>query len=869
MAKKNEKGTDGLNFEKPLEELDQLLLKIKELSAEYLKLTGKPAALFESDSVPKATAAVGTLKKAISEAKREATSLEEGFGGIDRAVKGIVAELKKGNSESAIATRAFKGIQDITQKLKYDQQGISNLNSKQLTQLQEKLGQNQQEIRDQAKIIESKYKEKGLDATKLTLNDKGKELGEKKLKERALGLGLTVQELKNEQAIALAAKEGFAIFGEINDELEKRIQKEKSIEKTMGLTGKLMKGISKIPIVGQFTNSEEALEKMRDHAGEVDKKGNLINGKFSTMAVGVKEVGKQIIKGIFDPLTMVIALIKAGLTFDTQVVELQKSMGMSRVEAEGLRHKMSGAAAASGDMAINSERMLKTFSMLQSQLGVAANFSTKMTEDATVLSEKVGLSDEATAGFAKSSLVVGKSIDTQYKNSLGIVGSIRAATGVAVPFKETLEKAGKVSGQIRAQMGGSLEEITKAVATASALGMELEQVASSGKSMLDFQSSIESELEAELLTGKQLNLEKARLLALTGDLKGLSKEIAKEAGSFSEFNKMNVLQQDALAKSFGMQADEMSNMLMDQEMMGKTKEQLIASGKGDLAKIMEERDVNKQMADAVMKLKTVFVDLVGGPVGDFLNLLTMALTPIADMLTGLKAIFNIFGESKGPLTKMQAILGAIAAVYIAIKGTMLIIKGIQIAKNTLAGISLAYKLRSVSLERIQAQLSRKGLGGGVAKASAAIFKGMAGMGPAGIIAAILAIAGMAALVYSQAAKAEKGGMIGGNRHSQGGTIIEAEQGEFIMSRQGVQSVGVDNLYAMNRGGGISGGKAQAGGVVQSTSGQSNSGMNMQSFTDAVISAVNNTKPGVVIASPYGLNNTNYQSRNENFKTKFE
>jgi hypothetical protein len=83
---------------------------------------------------------------------------------------------------------------------------------------------------------------------------------------------------------------------------------------------------------------------------------------------------------------------------------------------------------------------------------------------------------------------------------------------------------------------------------------------------------------------------------------------------------------------------------------------------------------------------------------------------------------------------------------------------------------------------------------------------------------------MTALVYGLASKAEKGGMIGGNRHSAGGTIIEAEQGEFIMSRQGVQSVGVDNLYAMNRGGGISGGKAQAGGVVQSTSGQSNSGI---------------------------------------------
>ena len=185
-------------------------------------------------------------------------------------------------------------------------------------------------------------------------------------------------------------------------------------------------------------------------------------------------------------------------------------------------------------------------------------------------------------------------------------------------------------------------------------------------------------------------------------------------------------------------------------------------------------------------------------------------------------------------------------------------------------INQKHIIKYISQARVENFLDKKGIGGGIAKAASGIFRSLAKVPfGLGIPLAIAAVLGMTALVYGLASKAEKGGMIGGNRHSAGGTIIEAEQGEFIMSRQGVQSVGVDNLYAMNRGGGISGGKAQAGGVVQSTSGQSNSGMNMQSFTDAVISAVNNTKPGVVIASPYGLNNTNYQSRNENFKTKFE
>ena len=48
---------------------------------------------------------------------------------------------------------------------------------------------------------------------------------------------------------------------------------------------------------------------------------------------------------------------------------------------------------------------------------------------------------------------------------------------------------------------------------------------------------------------------------------------------------------------------------------------------------------------------------------------------------------------------------------------------------------------------------------------------------------------------------EQGGLIGGRPHSQGGTPIIAEQGEYIMSRDAVENIGVDNLDAMNQGGG--------------------------------------------------------------------
>ena len=76
---------------------------------------------------------------------------------------------------------------------------------------------------------------------------------------------------------------------------------------------------------------------------------------------------------------------------------------------------------------------------------------------------------------------------------------------------------------------------------------------------------------------------------------------------------------------------------------------------------------------------------------------------------------------------------------------------------------------------------------------------------AGVALAITAgVTGAAqlAIVNSQSMpKFAQGGMIGGRRHSAGGTMIEAEQGEFVMSRSAVQSVGIENLNRMNQGGG--------------------------------------------------------------------
>ena len=78
--------------------------------------------------------------------------------------------------------------------------------------------------------------------------------------------------------------------------------------------------------------------------------------------------------------------------------------------------------------------------------------------------------------------------------------------------------------------------------------------------------------------------------------------------------------------------------------------------------------------------------------------------------------------------------------------------------------------------------------------------GIFGFPMAGIIKA-MGYASIALIASQKPPKMARGGMVGGRRHSEGGTMIEAEQGEFVMSRDAVNTLGVETMNRINQGGG--------------------------------------------------------------------
>ena len=228
------------------------------------------------------------------------------------------------------------------------------------------------------------------------------------------------------------------------------------------------------------------------------------------------EAGKQ--------LSQIAEDIKVAI-IDTNKVQtsFQKSLGLSVGESLKLTQQLAKSATFSRNANVSFIQSVKATQLINSNLGIGTKLVAKQAEDIGRFALSLGMSEKSQANLANRSIQTGKSVEKLVLSQIGVVKGVEAEFGTRLNIAETIDKANKISGQVRAQLGGNVQELTRAVAVAKELGFELDAIAGSSKALLDFQSNIEAELEAELLTGKQLNLEQARLFALTGDYEGLTR----------------------------------------------------------------------------------------------------------------------------------------------------------------------------------------------------------------------------------------------------------------------------------------------------------------------------------------------------------
>ena len=486
---------------------------------------------------------------------------------------------------------------------------------------------------------------------------------------------------------------------DLQDEIVANLQKEfnnaKSVEEAMGLTGKSLSVVNKL-LGNSISDIDEVLKKTKERIQILQQENKLLPGlagKMQGFGISISEVGKSIGKNLNDPMTYLMILLENS----TAVNKFQKELGVSYGQALKLQGEMALIAVSSGDVFINSKKISEAFSTMNQELGFIVDYSGQTLETMVNLEKRLGLASGEAAKLTMLFKLQGDNTEETASNLADSLNSQIKSGNVALTAKQIFNEIAKTSAVIQVSLGGTAGEIGSAVIAAKQLGAELADIDNIAGSILNFESSIENELQAELLTGKQLNLERARLLALNNDLAGVADEIAAQGIDYNFMTTANRLEQEAVAEALGLSRDRLASIVQQQEFQNMSAEE-VKNQYGDQAyENFKALDAQTKFNEAVTKLKGILSDVM------------VVLTPLIDGV----ALLADFASGIG---------GAFTAIGVAIAG--IVTYGPALLK-----MITAFKFESISA------------------AIASIWGGLVRtLGPLGIGAAIGATAGMLTLI---------------------------------------------------------------------------------------------------------------------------
>lgn len=394
-------------------------------------------------------------------------------------------------------------------------------------------------------------------------------------------------------------KEQDKVLQDQESTLNQVLERAKNIESAFGGAGIVVEGLE---TVLNKLGASKLTERLGISKAIVESRqfaANLTSGQTGTLGTGQKianqfkvlgnlagNVGGNLIKSL-GPVPLIIgAIVKIAQFFvksmfeaSVQTAEFQRDMGLTAEEAENVRQRTFDIAKNSSQLADTQGKVLITQKQIvqsQKEINDALDIQMDLTQDlgvfgqelltqSSILRDNFGLGAEAIAEIDKEAIRTGDSVEDITKNTFGTVAAIGLEKGILLDVNKILSEATKIQGNLRLSFKGSTAEIAKAVAQSKLLGLTLQQNANIADNLLNFEQSISSELEAELLTGRELNLEKARLAALNGDFLQVGKEINAQGITYNNLQEMNLIQRKAIADALGLSVDELADATKKQE----------------------------------------------------------------------------------------------------------------------------------------------------------------------------------------------------------------------------------------------------------------------------------------------------------------
>tara|TARA_Y100000593_G_scaffold94959_1_gene197627 strand:+ start:452 stop:2944 length:2493 start_codon:yes stop_codon:yes gene_type:complete len=269
---------------------------------------------------------------------------------------------------------------------------------------------------------------------------------------------------------------------------------------------------------------------------------------------------------------------------------------------------------------------------------------------------------------------------------------------------------------------GGADNIFKMSVSAKKLGMEMKDLDSIARGLLDIESSMNAEMELAALTGKSFNLTRARQMALDEDWEGLQKELTAQFGDQNFWQNATRIEKEL-----------MSDILQtDVKTMGK-----IVSGE------KERLTLGKALQGTVS-----LDDLLG----------KNAISRISELSNKMKKMAAMMWETFGPV--LEWVAGIFVTFFEYLEETPLAMAGVRGALVALMIAMSAFTMKGIiSLFVMAGKLA--GMAAGA-------------LGPAGPVAFPLILTGLTATIWSMLSEASSAGS-GYSQMAEGG-VVEAIPG---------------------------------------------------------------------------------------------
>ena len=490
--------------------------------------------------------------------------------------------------------------------------------------------------------------------------------------------------------------------------------------------------------------------------GPLDK----LKAGFKGLTAGVGEMMKS-----FSGIAIFGKLVQGVLKADKGISAIAQGLNVSGKEAKAISGEITKIKSNSEDVFLTYGNLKHALLDINKQLGTSGMINKETLKTFVSLNKRAGLTEESLMGMTRLSLATGGNLEDMTGEFLAQAKITSTNQKVILNEKQLFDEISKLSAATTLSLGKNPGQLAKAVATAKSLGFEMSNLESIAGSLLDFESSIEKELEAELMLGKNLNLEKARQAALNNDLATVAEEIAKQAGSAADFAKMNRLQQEALADAVGMSREDLAQTLFVQEQLRgvtegrelREKQILDLQNKG-----LSNEEIKKELA------KTSIKDLES------------QASKQAEMAAATEQLNETFMELGKNLTP---ILGQISEmVALAARNVEFIIAGVAAYKAY-----QTYQKVSMLLEKRNISLKGKGIGKQIASLAISAADSVAKIPVVGAVLAVAAGLGAYALGKSLLKKGESETaddfMSPGAGSGYGNRMITAPEGTFALNNK--------------------------------------------------------------------------------------